>query len=78
MALKQIVVLSPSDVKVGSKHDKLGEITDVKRYTNIEAGIMIYQVVFNGDEEHPDVITWPLGYGWTVDGRHAPEPEVES
>lgn len=60
-----ITVLTPADIRPGAT-DSEGRV--VKHATMITTSkVLVVNVGFENGES--DVLTWPIGKGWTVDGR---------
>lgn len=69
MTTKQVVILSPLDLRPGSVSPEGRVIKQAQMYYGDPRMIAVH-VVYTDDTI--DAFSWPNGTGWTVDGRTAP------
>lgn len=68
-----VVILAPTDIKPGSVAPDGRVVKEVKFYPNAAKQTLLAGVTY--EDETVGALIWPLGFGWTVDGRTAPFPE---
>lgn len=72
---RQILLLAPGDVKPGTVAPDGRVVKHVELHESAEKGALVMGVTYEDDTL--SALMWPLGYGWTVDGRCIPAPGAE-